>query len=160
VPVCERTWRTGTMPVKQSIFSYDKMYTHYRRPGEKTFIEGVVLDNCAHKVLHSKNWANVSPSMNCHSSVKTCLHTSSARYCTADVFPVPVSPTSSRGSQLLMATAMRSSSAVAGRVNANWEVGWRSKLGRGESFRCKVDRPTDMTSAALHVGGVGWYCLQ
>jgi len=39
------------MPVKQSIFSYDKMYTHYRRPGEKTFIEGVVLDNCAHKVF-------------------------------------------------------------------------------------------------------------
>ena len=89
-----------------------------------------------------------------------CLHTSSAKYCTADVFPVPVSPTSSRGSLLPTATAMRSSRAVAGRVKANWQVGWRCKLGSSDSFRCRVDRPTDTTPTALHVGGLGWHWVQ
>jgi len=81
---------------------------------------------------------------------------SSARYCTADVFPVPVSPTSSRGSLLPTATAMRSSSDVAGRVKANREVGWRRKLGCGVNLRCRMDRPTDTIPEALHVGGDGW----
>ena len=115
---------------------------------------------CVFQAYHSNTTCRQSSETKHYTTEVRQLHISSARYCTADVFPVPVSPTRSRGSLLLTATAIRSSNAVAGRVKANRELGCRCTLSCGDSFRCRVVRPTDMTPVALQVGGLGWYCEQ